>query len=128
MGIGPDSSLFILGGTFGWMKTIGVYEHNDYLLGAGRRPARVHSRHAGMDDVAWAIQAKFSVGAELRLGMIGLPRIGLTTKISAGLQLTNDGNNTDIAIGTQTRSSAISTSTTTSRRWSRESSASCSYL
>jgi hypothetical protein len=94
--------LIAIGGTFGWMRTLGIHEHmvvfwepqGTVLVGIPD-----DDNAATDDENSFAVEARFNVGTEVRLGALGLPRLGLTAKLGAGLRVADDGNGTDISFG-----------------------------
>ncbi len=100
---GVDASALYLGGTFGLIRALGVYDHLA-VFWEPQGTLLVLVPDDGIDgtdnDPGFFAEARVSVGAEVRLGFIGLERIGLTTKLGAGLQVLNDGSDTDFAVGT----------------------------
>lgn len=97
-----DSSDVIFGASFGLLGTLGIYKHM-VVFWEPTGTLLVVTRDDGNDltdeDPMFLVDARFSVGAEIRLGGLGLPRIGMTTRISAGARIVHDGDNTAFVIG-----------------------------
>ena len=92
-----DATDMMFGGSFGFLKTLGVYEHM-VVFGEPQAVAVVVVPDGG--DTGFLVDARLNVGVEVRLGFLGLPRLGMTAKIAAGVTLLNDGNDTSVFFGT----------------------------
>lgn len=103
-GADPEPSTTAFGGTFGYMRAIGIYDHMAVFWEPQATLLVVVNNDGvdGTDDpTQLLLDGRFNIGTEVRLGFFGLPHLGMTAKLSAGLSLLNDGNNTDFFIGTQ---------------------------
>ncbi|MDX2092072.1 MAG: hypothetical protein SFX73_29680 [Kofleriaceae bacterium] len=96
---GLDANIF-LGGAAGYLKTFTTHRHmrtfGELLGGIGL----LMQGEDGLDD-SLVLFARVAIGTEVRLGMVGLPHIGLTARIGAGLQVASVGDNTEITLGTE---------------------------
>jgi hypothetical protein len=93
-----EATNIAFGGTFGYMRTLGVYSHMS-VFWEPQGTVLVLIPDGG--DTAFSLEGLFNLGTEVRLGMLGLPRIGLTAKLGAGLRVENDGTNTNLFFGTE---------------------------
>ncbi len=94
-----DTSAFVMGGTFGYLWALGIYKHmNVFWEPQGTFLFAIPDEDSGAEE-AVIIEGRVNVGTEVRLGMFGLPRIGLTAKIGAGVRVVSQGD-TDLELGT----------------------------
>lgn len=94
-----DTSAVAFGATVGLLKSLGVFQHMTVFWEPQAAVLVVLPDSSSGVDEQFTLDARLNIGAEIRLGMIGLERLGLTTRIAAGFRLTNDGN-TDLFVGT----------------------------
>ena len=94
-----DTSVISLGVTAGWLRALSVHKHlTVFWEPQGTLIVVLPDDDSGGEN-GFVFDGRVNVGGELRLGMIGLPEIGLTTKISGGLRVSHDGE-TDFFLGT----------------------------
>jgi hypothetical protein len=96
---GMANSAVVLGGTYGFLYALGIHRHMTVFV----EPQGTFMMVVPDDDSAakntYLTDARCNIGAEIRLGMIGLPQIGLTAKFAAGVRFSNQGK-TDVFLGT----------------------------
>ena len=94
-----DTSTISFGVTGGWMRAISIHKH----LAIFWEPQVTMFLVVPDDDTGFetefSLDGRMNIGGEFRLGFIGLPEVGLTTKLSAGLQISHNGE-TDFFLGT----------------------------
>ena len=104
LGAEPEPTVAVFGGTFGYLRTMGIYKHMSVFWEPQASIVLVAPNDGvdGTDDpTQLLLQGKFSIGAEVRLGWFGIPELGVTAKISGGLEIANNGDESDFSIGTQ---------------------------
>ncbi len=103
-GADPQPSTTAFGGTFGYLRAFGIYKHMSVFWEpqASLLVVVTNDGVAGTDDpTQMLLDGRFNLGTEVRLGFLGLPNLGMTAKLSAGLTLVNDGNSTNFFIGSE---------------------------
>ncbi len=92
----------LLGGSFGLLRSLGVHQH---MVVFWEPEVRFWIRlPGGVDEIGdplslqYSLSTVVSVGTEIRLGILGLPRLGMTAKISGGLSIVDDGNGLNFAL------------------------------
>jgi hypothetical protein len=99
----PAQTTLWAGGSFGFMKTLGVMKHM-VVFWEPQGTLLIVVPNDGIDgtddQTVFVLDGRFNLGTEVRLGMVGLPHLGMTARISAGLQMLA-AENTAFFIGTQ---------------------------
>jgi len=92
-----DTTDIGLGGEFGWLMGLSHYKHlNVFFEPSGG--LFIFAPDQG--DTAFELRVNASLGAEIQLGMFDLSRVALTTRVTAGMNILNDGKTTTIGLGT----------------------------
>lgn len=86
-----------LGGSFGYMIGLATYQHLTVFV---EPEGGVYFFIPDGGDTMFMFNARASFGAEINLGLLELTHIALTTKVSMGLDILNDGSNTTMTLGT----------------------------
>lgn len=90
----------------GMLKAFGIYDHMAVFW---EPEVQFFFLAPGADgvDPAWAVNLLANVGTEVRLGVLGLPRIGVTAKLGGGITLGDDGSGFDfgLLVGTNQQTS-----------------------
>jgi hypothetical protein len=96
--VGDDGSVdSVVGVMGGAMRTLGSYRNMTVFW---EPQVGVWTIIPDNGDRAYAMNLRLGLGAEIRLGMIDLPRLGITTRIAGGLDLLHDGGSDLAVIGT----------------------------
>ncbi len=94
-----DTSIVSLGVTGGWMRTLSVHKHLAIFWEPQATLIVVIPDSDSGAENGFVFDGRVNIGGELRLGMLGLKEIGLTTKFSGGFRVAHDGE-TDFFLGT----------------------------
>ncbi len=92
-----DNTNFGIGGMYGYLAEITTHEH---IVVFFEPSAGLYVFVPQDQDALFSFNVRASLGAEIQLGMIGLSTVALTTKLSAGFDLNNNGDSTAIQLGT----------------------------
>ena len=87
-----DATDFGVGAMFGYLVALSTFDHMVVFM---EPEGGLSVFKPDSQDSLFTFRARMSLGAEIQLGMMGLPQLAVTTRVSAGVDVTNDSDSGD---------------------------------
>jgi hypothetical protein len=106
---GPEAKQLLFGGTFGYMKAIGIHKSMVvYWEPQGTFLMNLPDSMGVDDPTLWQLAVDFNIGMEARLTFFGFERVGFTAKLGAGFVVQDVGDDINFGFSTGALQSSLS--------------------